>query len=134
MKAIFFVLILCLTGGFLSYGQCVIYACDNTGAFGAGFNNDNAPTTWKECEDYAIRMCKEKGGTKCTELYRSTKAGWWGVISGQKADGRNYFQGGNGYATKAEAENEVRKKYRQDGGVNADKVQVVTWYAYSKVK
>jgi hypothetical protein len=56
------------------------------------------------------------------------------MISGKKSDGRNYFQGGDGYSSKSEAENSVRAKYRADGGVNASSVEVVTWYSYSNVK
>lgn len=118
----------------VSNAQCVIYADDNTGAFGAGYNNDNAPTTYKECEDVAIKTCKEKGGANCTLLYKSSKSGWWGIITGQKSDGRNYFQGGDGYGSKEEAEREVRRKYKADGGVNADYIKVYTWYSYSNVK
>ncbi len=117
-----------------SSAQCVIYADDNTGAFGAGYNNDNAATTYRECEDVAKKMCREKGGTSCTELYRSSKKGWWGIINGQKSDGRNFFQGGDGYSSQSEAERQVRNKYRQDGGANADNVKVYTWYSYSNVK
>ncbi len=134
MKKTFVLLAICLFSAIFSNGQCVIYACDKTGAFGAGFNNDNAATTFKECEDYAIRVCKEKGGKTCTELYRSSKKGWWALINGQKADGRNFFQGGDGYPSKDVAEREVRKKYKNDGGVNAENIQVYTWYSYSNVK
>ncbi len=134
MKRTFLFLTICLFSAIISNGQCVIYACDNTGAFGAGFNNDNAPTTFKECEDYAIKLCKEKGGTSCTELHRSSKKGWWALINGKKSDGRNFFQGGDGYSSKVEAEREVRKKYKNDGGVNAENIQVYTWYSYSNVK
>ncbi len=132
IRILFFVLI--LLGATSARSQCVIYADDNTGAFGAGFNNDNTPTTFRECEDVAIKTCREKGGKSCTELYRSSKKGWWGIINGQKSDGRNYFQGGDGYSSKTEAENAVRAKYRADGGVNATSIQVYTWYSYSNVK
>ncbi len=134
MKKVIIFLVLILSGSFYSNGQCVIYADDNTGAFGAGFNNDNAPTTYRECEDVAKKLCREKGGTNCTELYRSAKKGWWGIINGQKSDGRNFFQGGDGYSSKSEAEDAVRTKYRNDGGMNAGSIQVYTWYSYSNVK
>jgi hypothetical protein len=134
MKRILFSLLLCTAGFLFSKGQCVVYACDNTGAFGAGFNNDNTPTTYQECTDFAIKLCKEKGGTACAFLYKSAKAGWWGVINGKKTDGRNYFQGGDGYASKAEAEEKVRAAYKAGGGANADNIKVYTWYSYSNVK
>ena len=134
MKQLILIAIGCLLGASASYGQCVIYADDNTGAFGAGYNNDNKPTTYKECTDLAIKECKSKGGNNCTFFYKSAKTGWWGVISGKKQDGRNYFQGGDGYSSQSEAERAVRKKYRDDGGADADNVKVVTWYTYSNVK
>lgn len=134
MKQILIIALLCFLCKGQSFGQCVIYACDNTGAFGAGFNNDNAPTTFEECKAEAIRGCKNHGGTDCTFLYQSAKAGWWGLINGKKSDGRNFFQGGDGYSSKSEAESAVRKKYRDDGGVGADNIQVYTWYSYSNVK
>ena len=134
MKKVFTFLALCLLSGFFSHGQCVIYACDNTGAFGAGFNNDGKPTSMQECEDYALKLCKQEGGTNCTFLYKSTKAGWWAMIKGKKADGRNFFQGSDGNSSKSEAENAVRNKYRQDGGVNADNIKVTTWFVYSNLK
>ena len=132
MRILFFMLI--LSGAFSARCQCVIYADDNTGAFGAGYNNDNMPTTYRECEDVAKRECREKGGSNCTELYGSSKKGWWGMINGKKSDGRNYFQGGDGYSSKTEAENAVRAKYRNDGGLNASSIPVYTWYSYSNVK
>ena len=134
MKQLLIIALLSFGGYSESHAQCVIYACDNTGAFGAGFNNDNAPTTYAECETVAKKLCKEKGGTSCTELYRSSKAGWWGMINGKKKDGRNYFQGGDGYASKSDAERAVREKYRNDGGADANTIQVYTWYSYSNVK
>jgi hypothetical protein len=132
IKILFFMLI--LSGAISARCQCVIYADDKTGAFGAGYNNDNMPTTFRECEDVAKNMCREKGGNSCTELYRSSKKGWWGIINGQKSDGRNYFQGGDGYSSKTEAENAVRAKYKADGGLNAGSIPVYTWYSYSNVK
>ncbi len=134
MKKILLLALLCFIGMARSKGQCVIYACDNTGAFGAGYNDDNKPTTYQECTDVAQKLCKEKGGTDCTLLYKSAKSGWWGIINGKKSDGRNFFQGGDGYDSKSDAEREIRKKYRNDGGVNADNITVYTWYSYSNVK
>ena len=134
MKKIIILLALCMLSGFLSHGQCVIYACDNTGAFGAGYNDDGKPTSMQECVDVALKLCKEKGGTNCTVLYKDNKAGWCAIVNGQKADGRNFFQGGDGYSSKNEAENTVRNKYRQDGGVNADNIKVYSWYVYSNLK
>jgi hypothetical protein len=66
MRTLFFMLI--LLGAFSARSQCVIYADDNSGAFGAGYNNDNMPTTFRECEDLAKKMCRDKGGQ---ELYRT---------------------------------------------------------------
>lgn len=124
-----------VAGSLGSYGQCVIYASDQTGAFGAGYNNDNQPTTWQECTDYAIKKCKESGAKDCTFLYKSSKTGWFGLITGEQAStGRIFFQGGDGYGSKSEAENAVREKYRKEGGKNPYSVQVYTWYAYSNVK
>jgi len=134
MKRILFSLLCCIAASLFSKGQSVIYACDNTGAFGAGFNNDNAPTTYHECTDMAVKLCKQNGGTNCTLLYKTAKAGWTGFITGKKADGRNYFQGGSGYASKAEAEEKVRAAYKADGGVEAATIKVYTWYSYSNVK
>ncbi len=134
MKKLIFLAIICLFSKTQSFGQCVIYACDQTGAFGSGFNNDNNPTTYAQCKEVAIKGCREHGGTSCTFLYQSAKPGWWGMINGKKADGRNFFQGGDGYSSKSEAEREVRKKYRADGGVDADNIQVYTWYSYSNLK
>lgn len=134
MKHLLLIGILMLVLNASASGQCVIYADDNTGAFGAGFNNDDAPTTFQECKDIAIKGCKNNGGQNCTFLYQSAKAGWWGMISGKKADGRNYFQGGDGYSSKSDAESAIRKKYRDSGGIDVNTVKVVTWYSYSNVK
>ena len=134
MKQLVFIALLCLVRPAVSQGQCVIYACDNTGAFGAGFNNDNAPTTFDECKMVAIRECKSKGGTNCTLLYQSAKAGWWAIINGKKKDGRNFFQGSDGNSSKSAAEKSVRDKYRSEGGADADNIHVYSWYAYSNVK
>ena len=134
MSKIFFIILLSFAAAINSHGQCVIYACDNTGAFGAGYNDDNKPTTYDECKSVAIRECEGKGGTNCTLLYQSAKAGWWGLINGKKSGGRNFFQGGDGYSSKNEAEEAVRRKYRDDGGLDADNVRVYTWYSYSNVK
>ncbi len=134
MKKLFFFSVIFLLMTNLSRAQCVIYACDNTGSWGAGYNNDNAPTSEKECTDVAVKLCKEKGGTACTFLYKSNKAGWWGFINGKKANAANFFQGGDGYQSKTEAETSVRSKYRSSGGMDADNIKVYTWYVYSNPK
>lgn len=134
MKQLLFALLLIVACPVITMAQCSIYADDQTGAFGAGFNNDNKPTTMQECVDLAKKMCKDKGGKNCTLLDQSVKTGWYALISGTKADGRIYFQGGSGYSTKREAEEAVRKKYKDGGGANADGVEVVTWYAYANPK
>ncbi len=131
MKNVLFLILLSLVFKQYAVAQCVIYACDQTGAFGAGFNNDNQPTSMQECTDFAVRECKAKGGKDCTFLYKSTKAGWWAFVNGTKSDGRNYFQGGDGYATQAQAESAVRAKYKEGGGTNASTIKIYTWYVYS---
>ena len=134
MKKLLFILILWGISPVVTHAQCAIYADDNTGAFGAGFNNDNLPTTMQECIDVAIKKCKQEGGTNCTVLFKGTKSGWYGLISGFKADGRRYFQGTDGCKSKTEAENAARKAYINGGGTDPYKVQIYTWYAYSNVK
>lgn len=134
MKRILFTGIISLFFCSFSFGQCAIYACDNTGAFGAGFNNDNTPTTMQECKDMAYKLCKEKGGTDCTLLHETTKAGWCAIINGQKSDGRNFFQGIDGESSQSAAENTVRKKYKDGGGVDAENIKIYSWYSYSNVK
>ena len=134
MKQLIFLALICFFCNTQSHGQCVIYACDNTGAFGAGFNDDNKPTTYEECKVVAVKGCKDHGGTDCTLLYQSSKKGWWGIINGKKSDGRNYFQGGDGYASKSDAESAIRRKYIDGGGVNGNSIPVTTWYSYSNLK
>lgn len=126
----FFMLVLPSAGS----AQCVIYSDNRTGAFGAGYNNDNTPTSFNECRDVAIKECRNKGGQNCTLLYQSEKKGWWAVINGRRSDGKIYIQGADGYASKSEAENAVRKKYEQGGGLNANAVEVYAWYVYANVK
>lgn len=133
-KKLFLVLFFFASVSMLTKAQCVIYSCDETGAFGAGFNNDNAPTSYQECEDYAIKLCHENGGTDCAFLYKSTKSGWWGFINGHKSDGRIFFVGVDGHSSQSEAEREVRRQYREDDGYDAENVKVYTWYAYSNLK
>ncbi len=134
MKQLFFLFLLFALSPFYSRAQCSIYVSDATGAFGAGYNNDNAPTTIQECRDVAIKACREKGGTNCVVMKESYQSGWWGFANGQKADGRNYFQGIGGASSKSEAEAKVRQAYREGGGAGADKIPVYTWYAYSNPK
>jgi hypothetical protein len=96
----------------LRYGasaQCVIYADSETGIFGAGYNNDNAPTSFEECRTEAIKGCRNRCGQNCTLLYQGEKKGWWAVISGRRSDGKIYIQGGDGYSSKSEAEYALRK-------------------------
>ena len=134
MKNVMIILLFLVISRFYAHGQCVIYVDRNTGAIGAGFNNDNVPTTFKECQDFALKNCKERGGTNCTEVFRSAKQGWWAIIIGWTSDGRALIKGNNGYSSKIEAENKVRNYYKMDGGVDADNIQVLTFYAYSNVK
>ena len=134
MKTILAILILWIISPVVSNAQVVIYADDQTGAWGAGYNNDNKPTTMKECTDLAIKMCKSKGGKDCTLLHKSTKQGWCAMVSGKKKDGRNYFQGVDGCKTKEEAERTVRNKYLSDGGVDSKDLEIKSWYAYSNEK
>ena len=134
MKTILLIFVICLSFNTVSLGQCVIYTDDETGAFGAGFNNDGSPTSMQECEDMAIKLCKEKGGTNCTFLYKSDAAGWWAFINGSDKTGQPFFQGVYGMASKSEAESAVREKYRNEGGVDADNIQVYSWYVYSNLK
>src|SRR5690349_3877072 len=100
MKHLLFIGILLLSMNATASGQCVIYSDDNTGAFGAGFNNDNAPTTFRECKDEALKQCRNHGGQDCEVLLQGSSGGWWAIISGRKSDGRVYFQGCDGYKTK----------------------------------
>jgi len=134
MKTILLIFVLCVSFSAFSYGQCVIYVDEETGAFGAGFNNDGTPTSIQDCKDMAIKLCKENGGSNCKLLYQSNKQGWWAFITGLNQSGELYFQGIDGAETKSEAENEVRKKYRQGGGKNPDDIKVYSWYVYSNPK
>ncbi len=134
MKKLLILIFFCASVSKFLNAQCVVYTCDKTGAFGAGFNNDNEPTSYQDCEDYAYKLCRDEGGTACTFMYKSTKSGWWGFISGHKSNGNLFFQGGDGYSSQSEAEREVRKKYRDRGGYDAENAEVVTWYCYSNLK
>lgn len=134
MKKLLLFAVVYLFSAALTQGQGVLYACDKTGAWGAGYNNDNAPTTEQECVNVAISGCKNHGGTNCTLLYKSNKAGWWGFVSGKTASGLIFFQGIDGCASKAVAENTVREKYKAQGGIQANDIKVYTWYVYNNPK
>ncbi len=130
------VLLAALIGIFLplcSHGQYVVYICEKTGAFGAGFNNDNMPTTYKECAEFAKRKCEEAGGTECRQLAKSTKQGWCALVTATQGDVL-MVQSVEGHASKASAEAAVREKFRAKGGLNSDEVAVACWYAYSNLK
>ena len=134
MKTILLIFVICMSFHAVSFGQCVIYVDNETGGFGAGYNNDNTPTSLQECADLAIKLCKEKGGTNCTLFYNNNKLGWLAFIAGSKATGEHYFQGIDGMSSKSEAESAVRTYYRNGGGINADDIQVYSWYVYSNLK
>ena len=134
MKDLIVIMLLLLAGSQLSKAQCIIYADDHTGAWAGGYNKDGTPTTWKYCDEVALKLCKSRGGVFCQILLKENKAGWWGLISGQTADDKTLFKTGNGYASKIDAERELRSAYKKAGGVDADRVEVVTWYVYSNLK
>jgi hypothetical protein len=131
--SLFFILL--LAAPFCGRSQCVVYTSKTGNGFGAGYNSDGGPTSYKECEEYAQRKCREAGSGACEELYRSNKAGWFGMAIGQHVStGKWLFQGGDGFSSKSEAETAVRQKYRNNGGYDPSSVHVYTWYVYSNLK
>ncbi len=133
MKQFFLILLFCSTG--LAYGQCVVYTNEHTGKFGIGYNIDNTvPLTMKECADLAIKECKENGGLDCALQFMSNNAGWWGFISGHDEDGNTIFTAINGSSSYGEAEEGVRQKYMEKGGIDPYGIKVYTWYVFPAPK
>jgi len=133
MKKILLVVLTAICSPKYSHGQYVIYICEKTGVFGAGFNNDNMPTTYKECADFAKRKCEEAGGTECRQVAKSRKQGWCALITATQGD-ILMVQSVEGHDSKAGAEAAVREKFRAKGGLNSDDIAVYSWYAYSNLK
>lgn len=130
-KIVLFLFLLCSMATARVAAQCAIYADRTIATWANGYNSDGSPTSMTKCMDYAKRKCTEAGGTNCTLLYKSTKAGWWGFINGMQGTTRSYLTVGDGYSSKYEAETKLREKYRSNGGREPETVQVHTWYVYS---
>lgn len=117
-----------------SQAQCMIFGDYKTGAFGIGFNNDNARTSYQDCEDYAMKICRQNGSSDPTFLYKGNKKGWCAFVSGNSSDGKTMFKWGDGFSSKGEAESSVKEAYASAGGTKPDLVKIYTFYCYSNLK
>lgn len=131
MKQLLFTLLFCLTGATFSFSQCVVYACKNTGSWGAAYYDNITSSSDEYKRKLAKQNCVDNGGTACEFLFEDDQSGWWAIISGV-ANGRIIFEGKYGYATKAEAERAVRNAYRDAGGENASEISVTSFYVYTE--
>ncbi|MCD6013647.1 MAG: hypothetical protein K0Q79_3509 [Flavipsychrobacter sp.] len=134
MVKMFLLVLLCLGVSAASQAQCVIFTCNEKNIWAASYNDKYEHYTLSELGNLASAECKKKGGTRCRRLYASNKAGWWGLIFGKRANGDFVMQASEGEATESAAIAEAKRRYKMDGGVNADGYQVKTWYVYSNVK
>jgi hypothetical protein len=134
MKSMMLVLLMLVSAAFSAQGQCVIYADNSVGAFGIGYNKDNTPTTWAQCEEQALKNCQATGGRNCTLVQKIDKAGWCALIKGKLSDGRNLFQGADGVSSQSKAEKAVKERYRNAGGVNVTSAKVYSWRVYAPPK
>ncbi len=117
-----------------SRAQCVVYACDRTGAWGMGYNQLGHEATMRECEESAAKKCKDNGGMACKSFYKSAKGGWCAFMAGKtQNDPKVYMAISDNNTTQKQAEDNVKKKYVAMGGPYPDQVKINSWYVYTKL-
>jgi hypothetical protein len=116
-----------------SYGQCVVCDCPKTGAWGHAYNATGAPTSMTELGKKARAECEKNGGTACRIVYMSTEAGWVASIVGRHKKDGVMEQISGGYASVADAESDIAKRYKDAGGIDTGKYKIYTWYVYSNM-
>lgn len=135
MKRILFVLSLSVAAHYPAAAQCVLYACNKTGAWGIGYNETGMTTaTMAECEEAALKGCKMNNGINCKFWHRSNNGGWWAVIATKDINGKVSFELSENNVSQKEAETDVMRKYKAHGGMDAERVAVKSWFVYSAKK
>jgi hypothetical protein len=131
-RMIFLAFSLCCA--FYAQAQCAIYADNQLGVFGAGYNKDNKPTTWEQCSQEALKNCQASGGKNCVLVKKIDKAGWCAIVKGNLQDGRFLFQGADGASSQRKAEQIAKERYRLAGGVKVINAKVYSWRVYAPPK
>jgi hypothetical protein len=132
MKKLFIIVLLCFAGHISSYGQCAVAACAETGAWGAGYNAGNEHYTDEEYKQFAMKGCKDNGGTDCKIMGIDNIGGWYACISGKAKNGHAILGISVGKGSKSDAELDAAQTYTAQAGINASNYKVLTWRVYTK--
>lgn len=122
--------------------QCAIYYEEETGIWGAQWDNGKPPfATMDQVKDAAKKKCEEFGGKSCKLLYSGWQTGWWVVIRGRahynNKDGYLVkvmrYEGQNSLVVQAAAEEAAIKAFINDGGkMSTNSEDVKSWYVPEK--
>lgn len=129
MKTLVFTLMFVLTGIITIQGQCYIYLCPETGAWGAMANDGEPPIlTEDQLAKGAYEECRKVGGIDCQYYFHyNCKDCWYAMIVGREDNKINWLVYVSDIS-KSDAEEKVRQEYKNHGGVGYLLADVVTWY------
>lgn len=136
-----FFLVACFAFGNTS-AQCAIYYEEETGIWGAQWDNGKPPyATMDRVKEAAKNKCEDLGGTNCLLLYSGYETGWWVVIRGKAhvngKDGYLFkvmlYTGEDTWVAQMEAEKEAIKSFMDAGGSRpTNKDDIKSWYVPGK--
>jgi hypothetical protein len=143
MKKLFFIFFLVACFAFSdAQAQCAVYFEEETGAWGAQWDNGKPPyATMDQVKEAAKKKCEEVGGKNCQLLYSGYQTGWWVVIRGRvyqnNKDGHMckviLVPGENTPEVQAAAEKAAIKSFIDDGGIRPTSSEdVKSWYVPGK--
>jgi hypothetical protein len=111
-------------------GQCAVYVCPYTGAWGGMYNDGEYPVlSMQKLQSEAERICTENGGEECEFFYSSECSDcYWAFIMGDDGEGNFNYMAYISYISEEDAAYQVRKAYREQGGLGPSTARVTTWY------
>ncbi len=144
MKKLLFTLLLivCLALS-NAQAQCAVYFEEETGIWGAQWDNGKPPyATIDEVKAAAKKSCEGSGGKNCQLFYAGFETGWWVVVLGKARKGNEegyhlfrvmYFETENTAEAKAAAEKRAIEVFmEQEGNRPTNSENVQSWYVPKK--
>lgn len=124
-----FLAIVLMAGIHFAQAQCAIYVCPNTGAWAGSYYDGNPPfLTMEQTKQEAKKECQKSGGTNCQYFFSDNcRDCWYAFIISNDGYTLNYYAVWSGIS-RADAEEQVRKGYRDNNGVAYSSARVTTWY------
>lgn len=76
----------------------------------------------EELKQMALDECKRRGGSNCKLLTIGYEGGWWGILIGQKADGKYTIESLRNQPSELIVREKLFAVFRKDGGIKESEV------------